>query len=78
MPDDIHPNDKAAWVFERAREGDRHARTALRRLCLRVPEIRASVLGAGSVALGALRVALDQVDARLFTDGMPAPLTLRA
>ncbi|MDR8413622.1 ROK family protein [Nonomuraea sp. 3-1Str] len=50
----------------------------LRRLCLRVPEIRASNLGADSVALGALRVALDQVDARLFTDGMPAPLTLHA
>jgi predicted NBD/HSP70 family sugar kinase len=122
VPEDIHPNDKAAWVFERAREGDRDARTALRRyvkdlavgaaalvltldpqvvilgggysrsadlligpleqelrrLCLRVPEIRASDLGADSVALGALRVALDQVDARLFTDGMPAPLTLHA
>lgn len=50
----------------------------LRRLCLRVPEIRASDLGADSVALGALRVALDQVDAQLFTDGMPAPLTLHA
>ncbi|MEV4175275.1 ROK family transcriptional regulator [Nonomuraea sp. NPDC049709] len=122
VPEDIHPNDKAAWVFERAREGDRHARTALRRyvkdlavgaaalvltldpqvvilgggysrsadlliepferelgrLCLRVPEIRASDLGADSVALGALRVALDQVDAQLFTDGMPAPITLHA
>ncbi|MGA4992349.1 ROK family protein [Nonomuraea bangladeshensis] len=115
VPEGIHPNDKAAWVFERAREGDRHARQALRRyvkdlavgaaalvltldpqvvilgggysrsadlliepferelsrLCLRVPEIRASVLGADSVALGALRVALDQVDARVFTDGLP-------
>ncbi|MFD0474163.1 ROK family protein [Nonomuraea thailandensis] len=50
----------------------------LGRLCLRVPEIRASDLGADSVALGALRVALDQVDARLFTDGMPALLTLHA
>ncbi|MFI6484817.1 ROK family protein [Nonomuraea sp. NPDC050663] len=118
VPDDIHPNDKAAWVFERARSGDRDARAALRRyvkdlavgaaalvlaldpqvvilgggysrsadllidplehelgrLCLRVPEIRASHLGADSVALGALRVALDQIDARLFTNGMPAPL----
>ncbi|MEV6866868.1 hypothetical protein AB0M44_38470 [Streptosporangium subroseum] len=45
---------------------------------MRVPEIRASVLGADSVALGALRVALDQVDAQLFADGMPAPLTLHA
>jgi hypothetical protein len=45
---------------------------------LRVPEIRASSLGADSVALGALRVALDQIDAHLFTDGMPAPLTTRS
>ncbi len=118
MPADVHPNDKAAWVFERAREGDREARTALRRyvkdlavgaaalvltldpqvvvlgggysrsadliidpllhelerLCLRVPEVRASNLGADSVALGALRIALDQIDAQLFADGMPAPL----
>ncbi len=28
--------------------------------------------------IGALRVALEQVDAQLFTDGMPAPLTLQA
>ena len=119
VPADIHPDDKAAWVFDQARKGDRDARTALRRyvkdlavgaaalvltldpqvvvlgggysrsadliidplaqelgrLCLRVPEIRASSLGADSVALGALRVALDQIDAQLFTDGMPAPLT---
>lgn len=119
-PDDIHQNDRAAWVFERAREGDRDAKGALRRyvkdlavgaaalvltldpqvvvlgggysrsadliidpllqelerLCLRVPEVRASNLGADSVALGALRVALDQIDAQLFTDGMPAPLTV--
>ncbi|ROO86970.1 putative NBD/HSP70 family sugar kinase [Actinocorallia herbida] len=120
VPEDIHPDDKAAWVFERVREGDRDAKAALRRyvkdlavgaaalvltldpqvvvlgggysrsadliidpltreltrLCLRVPEIRASNLGADSVALGALRVALDQIDARLFGDGMPAPLAL--
>ncbi len=113
VPGDIHPNDKVAWVFERAREGDRDAKGALRRyvkdlavgtaalvlaldpqvvvlgggysrsadliidpllqelerLCLRVPEVRASNLGADSVALGALRVALDQVDAGLFADG---------
>ncbi len=118
MPDGIHPNDKAAWVFEQAREGDQDAKAALRRyvkdlavgaaalvltldpqvvvlgggysrsadliiepltqelsrLCLRTPEIRASTLGADSVALGALRTSLDQVDARLFADGMPAPL----
>ncbi|GLX93046.1 transcriptional regulator [Herbidospora sp. NBRC 101105] len=119
MPADVHPNDKAAWVFERAREGDRDALTTLRRyakdlavgtaalvltldpqvvvlgggysrsadliidpllqelerLCLRVPEVRASNLGADGVALGALRIALDQIDAQLFADGMPAPLT---
>ncbi|NUT41517.1 MAG: ROK family protein [Thermoactinospora sp.] len=119
VPAGVHPNDRAAWVFEQAREGDPEARTALRhyvkdlavgtaalvlaldpqvvvlgggfsrsadlivhplehelgRMCLRVPEIRASTLGADSVALGALRVALDQVDASLFADGMPAPLT---
>ncbi len=118
MSDDIHPNDKAAWVFEQARKGNRDAKLALHRyvkdlavgtaalvltldpqvvvlgggfsrsadlildplaqelgrLCLRVPEIRASNLGADSVALGALRVALDKVDALLFSDGMPAPL----
>ncbi|WP_030452979.1 ROK family transcriptional regulator [Herbidospora cretacea] len=119
MPADVHPDDKAAWVFERAREGDRDALTTLRRyakdlavgtaalvltldpqvvvlgggysrsadliidpllqelerLCLRVPEVRASNLGAEGVALGALRLALDQIDAQLFADGMPAPLT---
>jgi predicted NBD/HSP70 family sugar kinase len=118
LPADVHPNDRAAWVFEHARAGDRDAKTALRkyvkdlavgaaalvlaldpqvvvlgggysrsadliidplarelgRLCLRVPEIRASTLGADSVALGALRVALDHIDAQLFTDGMPDPL----
>ncbi|WP_062432842.1 ROK family transcriptional regulator [Herbidospora daliensis] len=118
MPADVHPDDKAAWVFERAREGDRDARTTLRRyakdlavgtaalvltldpqvvvlgggysrsadliidplvdelerLVLRVPEVRASNLGADGVALGALRIALDQIDAQLFADGMPAPL----
>ncbi|MBA2893572.1 ROK family transcriptional regulator [Nonomuraea soli] len=119
MPPEVHPDDRAAWVFDQVRAGDREARAALRRyvkdlaigaaalvlaldpqvvvlgggwsrsadlivdplaheldrLCLRVPEIRASTLGADSVALGALRVALDQVDSVLFTDGMPAPLT---
>ncbi|MFI6479083.1 ROK family protein [Nonomuraea sp. NPDC050663] len=119
VPAGVHPDDRAAWVFEQAREGNPEARAALRRyvkdlaigaaalvlaldpqvvvlgggfsrsadlivhplehelgrLCLRVPEIRASTLGADSVALGALRVALDHVDASLFADGMPAPLT---
>ncbi|MFI5728816.1 ROK family protein [Kribbella sp. NPDC051587] len=119
VPADIHPDDRAAWVFTQARSGNRDASTAIRRyvkdlavgtaalvltldpqvvvlgggfsrsadlildplarelgrLCLRVPEIRASSLGADSVALGALRVALDKLDAELFTNGMPAPLT---
>jgi predicted NBD/HSP70 family sugar kinase len=46
----------------------------LDRLVLRVPEIRASSLGADSVALGALRLALDDVDTRCFTTTMPQPL----
>ncbi|MEW2521047.1 ROK family transcriptional regulator [Actinacidiphila alni] len=46
----------------------------LQRLCLRVPEIRASTLADEGVALGALRLALDEVDARLFTTSLPAPL----
>lgn len=50
----------------------------LGRTCLRVPEIRASTLGAESVALGALRLALDEVDARLFGMGLPAPVAPRA
>lgn len=122
VPADIHPDDKAAWVFTQARDDDRDAKTAVRRyvkdlavgtaalvltldpqvvvlgggysrsadlildplaqelgrLCLRVPEIRASSLGADSVALGALRVALDQIDAQLFTGGMASALTLRS
>ncbi|MEC3992168.1 ROK family transcriptional regulator [Actinacidiphila sp. DG2A-62] len=45
----------------------------LRRLCLRVPEIRASTLGDEGVALGALRLALDEVDHRLFGTGLSAP-----
>ncbi|GAA2206620.1 ROK family transcriptional regulator [Nonomuraea monospora] len=50
----------------------------LGRTCLRVPEIRASTLGAESVALGALRLAIDEVDARLFETGLPAPVAPRA
>ncbi|WP_237105969.1 ROK family transcriptional regulator [Nonomuraea sp. MG754425] len=50
----------------------------LGRTCLRVPEIRASTLGDESVALGALRLALDEVDARLFGVSLPAPLAPRA
>jgi predicted NBD/HSP70 family sugar kinase len=49
----------------------------LQRLCLRVPEIRASTLGDEGVALGALRLALDEVDARLFGAGLSAPLPPR-
>jgi len=49
----------------------------LQRLCLRVPEIRASSLGDESVALGALRLALDEVDIRLFGTGLSAPLPPR-
>jgi predicted NBD/HSP70 family sugar kinase len=49
----------------------------LQRLCLRVPEIRASTLGDEGVALGALRLALDEVDLRLFGTGLSAPLPPR-
>jgi predicted NBD/HSP70 family sugar kinase len=45
----------------------------LRRLCLRVPEVRASTLGADSVALGAVRLALNEVDDRLFNSTLSAP-----
>jgi predicted NBD/HSP70 family sugar kinase len=45
----------------------------LGRLVLRVPEIRASTLGDESVALGALRLALDEVDIHLFGRGVSAP-----
>jgi predicted NBD/HSP70 family sugar kinase len=50
-----------------------HLQHELQRLCLRVPEIRASTLGDESVALGALRLALDDVDARLLNTGLGAP-----
>ncbi|MFG2042485.1 ROK family protein [Dactylosporangium sp. NPDC048998] len=117
LPDSVGPDDAAAWVFAAARDGNRAARTAVRRytrdlaigaaalvlaldphvvvvgggysrsadvlleplrrelerLCLRVPEIRASTLGDESVALGALRLALDEVDARLLNTGLAAP-----
>lgn len=49
----------------------------LGRLCLRTPEVRASTLGAESVALGAIRIALDEVDARVLRTpdlGTPTPL----
>jgi predicted NBD/HSP70 family sugar kinase len=121
LPATVFPDDAAAWVFAAARDGDKAARTAVRRyvrdlavgaaalvltldpqivvvgggysrsadilleplerelqrLCLRVPEIRASTLGDESVAVGALRLALDEVDMRLFGTGLSAPLAPR-
>ena len=52
-------------------------RRELGKLCLRVPEVRASTLGADSVALGALRLALNEVDQRLFSVGLSAPVAPR-
>ncbi|GIJ50404.1 hypothetical protein Val02_82500 [Virgisporangium aliadipatigenens] len=52
-------------------------RRELEKLCLRVPDVRASTLGADSVALGALRFALNEVDHRLFTAGLSAPVAPR-
>jgi predicted NBD/HSP70 family sugar kinase len=49
----------------------------LQRLCLRVPEVRASILGDESVALGALRLSLDEVDQRLLSTGLSAPAAPR-
>jgi predicted NBD/HSP70 family sugar kinase len=49
----------------------------LQRLCLRVPEVRASTLGDESVALGALRLSLDEVDQRLLSTGLSAPVAPR-
>ena len=120
-PDSISTDDKAAWVFTAAREGNQDAATAVRRyvrdlavgaaalvlaldpqvvvvgggfsrsadlileplhrelqrLCLRVPEVRASTLGDESVALGALRISLDDVDQRLLSTGLSAPIAPR-
>ncbi|GAA2305567.1 ROK family transcriptional regulator [Streptomyces kunmingensis] len=113
--------EAAAWVFQAAREGDRDAKTAVRRYardlaigvaalvlaldpqvvvygggfsrsadvildplrreltkhCLRLPELRTSTLGDESVALGALRLALDEIDSRLLRDGLAAPTAPR-
>ncbi|MDX3089417.1 ROK family transcriptional regulator [Streptomyces griseoaurantiacus] len=113
--------EAAAWVFRAAREGDRAARTAVRRYardlavgvaaltltldpqvvvygggfsrsadvvlpmlrqeltkhCLRLPELRASTLGDESVALGALRLALDEIDDRLLGGRLAAPAAPR-
>ncbi len=117
VPESVSPDDAAAWVFDAARNGDRHAKTAvtryvkdlavgaaalvlaldpqlviygggfsrsadlvlaplraeLQRLCLRVPEVRASTLGADSVALGAVRLALNELDTRLFSTTLSSP-----
>jgi predicted NBD/HSP70 family sugar kinase len=52
-------------------------RAELQRLCLRMPEVRASTLGADSVALGALKLSLHEVDDRLFSAGLSAPVAPR-
>ncbi|MFC7759208.1 ROK family protein [Catellatospora bangladeshensis] len=52
-------------------------RQELQRLCLRMPEVRASTLGADSVALGALKLSLNEVDDRLFSAGLSAPVAPR-
>jgi hypothetical protein len=49
----------------------------VQRLCLRVPEVRASTLGDESVALGAPRLSLDEVDQRLLSTGLSAPVAPR-
>lgn len=121
VPRSAAPGEAAAWVFQAARDGDRDARTAVRRYtrdlavgvaalvlaldpqvvvygggfsrssdvvleplrqeltkhCLRMPELRASTLGDESVALGGVRLALDEVDSRLLSDGLAAPTAPR-
>ncbi|GHJ42857.1 transcriptional regulator [Catellatospora sp. TT07R-123] len=52
-------------------------RHEMQRLCLRMPEVRASTLGADSVALGALKLSLNEVDDRLFSAGLSAPVAPR-
>jgi predicted NBD/HSP70 family sugar kinase len=52
-------------------------RRELQRLCLRVPEVRPSTLGADSVALGALKLSLNEVDHRSFSVGLSAPVAPR-
>ncbi|MBG0563803.1 ROK family transcriptional regulator [Actinoplanes aureus] len=52
-------------------------RREIERLCLRMPEVRASTLGADSVALGALKLSLNEVDQRLFSAGLSAPVAPR-
>ncbi|AGZ41270.1 ROK family protein [Actinoplanes friuliensis] len=52
-------------------------RREIHRLCLRTPEVRASTLGADAVALGALKLSLNEVDDRLFSAGLSAPVAPR-
>ncbi|MEV4539357.1 ROK family protein [Asanoa sp. NPDC049518] len=52
-------------------------RNELARLCIRLPEVRASTLGADSVALGALKLSLQEVDDRLLSAGLSAPVAPR-
>ncbi|MCS7477096.1 ROK family protein [Umezawaea endophytica] len=49
-------------------------RRELAKHCLRVPELRASTLSDEGVALGGLRLALDQVDNRLLSGQLAAPV----
>ena len=49
-------------------------RRELAKHCLRVPELRASTLSDEGVALGALRLALDQVDNTLLSSQLAAPV----
>jgi predicted NBD/HSP70 family sugar kinase len=52
-------------------------RRELAKHCLRLPDLRTSTLGDESVALGALRLALDEIDNRLLSDGLAAPAAPR-
>ncbi|WP_217168991.1 ROK family transcriptional regulator [Streptomyces sp. AC512_CC834] len=52
-------------------------RRELTKHCLRLPDLRVSTLGDESVAMGAVRLALDEVDSRLLSDGLSAPTAPR-
>lgn len=49
----------------------------LKRLSLRMPELRTSELGDESVVLGAIRLSLDEINSRLFTSALSAPVAPR-
>lgn len=55
-------------------------RERLARVCIRMPELRASTLGGECVVLGAIEYAVDHLDRQLFTPDsgpeLPAPLTV--